>query len=114
MSIFQHVSIDVNPGEFVSLIGASGSGKSTLFRLITGLVEPDQGKIWINGQQPKNRLGKTGYMPQKDLLLPWRTVMENVLLPLEITKEKKQLKRAEIREWLNPVWFICSRKGLSA
>lgn len=100
-AIFQHVSLDVFPGEFVSLIGASGSGKSTLFRLITGLVEPDQGKIWINGQQSKNRLGQTGYMPQKDLLLPWRTVMDNVLLPLEITKEKKQLKKAEIREWLD-------------
>jgi putative hydroxymethylpyrimidine transport system ATP-binding protein len=100
-SIFQDISMDVLPGEFVSVIGASGSGKSTLFKLITGLMEPDQGQIWINGQQSGNRLGKVGYMPQKDLLLPWRTVLDNVLLPLELTKEKKHGKLTEIREWLS-------------
>ncbi|MFC3884109.1 ABC transporter ATP-binding protein [Bacillus songklensis] len=93
--------MDVEPGEFVSVIGASGSGKSTLFKLITGLLEPDQGQIWIEGQQSGNRLGKVGYMPQKDLLLPWRTVIDNVLLPLELTKNKKQEKIEEIRKWLS-------------
>ncbi|MGZ4162282.1 MAG: ABC transporter ATP-binding protein [Neobacillus sp.] len=92
--------MDVKSGEFVSVIGASGSGKSTLFKLITGLLEPDKGLIRIDGQQSENRLGKVGYMPQKDLLLPWRTVMDNVLIPLEIKREKKQGKMAEIREWL--------------
>ncbi|MCQ6278812.1 ABC transporter ATP-binding protein [Bacillus sp. EB600] len=105
--IFQNVSINVKQGEFVSLIGASGSGKSTLFRLITGLLEPKQGEIWIAGELAANRLGKVGYMPQKDLLLPWRTVMDNILLPLELTKENKHPKMAEIREWL-------SRFGLAA
>ncbi len=106
-AIFNHISIDVKPGEFVSLIGASGSGKSTLFRLITGLLEPDHGEIWINGENAKSRMGMAGYMPQKDLLLPWRTIIENVMLPLEISKQDKQSKLAEIREWL-------SRFGLSA
>lgn len=105
--IFQNVSINVKQGEFVSLIGASGSGKSTLFRLITGLLEPKQGEICIAGELAANRLGKVGYMPQKDLLLPWRTVMDNILLPLEITKENKHPKMAEIRAWL-------SRFGLAA
>jgi putative hydroxymethylpyrimidine transport system ATP-binding protein len=99
--IFQTVSIDLQPGEFVSVIGPSGSGKSTLFKLITGLLEPDQGEILIDGQKPKKRLGLVGYMPQKDLLLPWRTVLENVLLPLEVKKESKQEKMSEIREWLS-------------
>ncbi|MDQ0197909.1 ABC transporter ATP-binding protein [Neobacillus ginsengisoli] len=99
--IFQDISMEVRSGEFVSVIGASGSGKSTLFRLITGLLEPDQGQILIDGQQSGQRLGSVGYMPQKDLLLPWRTVIDNVLLPLEITREKKQGKIAEIREWLS-------------
>lgn len=99
--IFQHVSIDVDQGEFVSIIGASGSGKSTLFRLIAGLIEPDQGKIRLNGRVLHDRLGQTGYMPQKDLLLPWRTVMENVLLPLELAKGEKQPKEGEIRKWLD-------------
>nr|WP_245590409.1 ABC transporter ATP-binding protein [Aneurinibacillus terranovensis] len=99
-SIFSKISMDVQAGEFVSVIGASGSGKSTLFKLIAGLLEPDQGQIWIDGKQSGKRLGKVGYMPQKDLLLPWRTVMDNVLLPLELTKENKQRKIAEIKDWL--------------
>jgi putative hydroxymethylpyrimidine transport system ATP-binding protein len=99
--IFQGLSIDVKHGEFVSVIGASGSGKSTLFKLITGLLEPDQGDISIVGQKTGKRLGSIGYMPQKDLLLPWRTVLENVVLPLEVTKESKQARIPEIRAWLS-------------
>ncbi|GHH96884.1 ABC transporter ATP-binding protein [Neobacillus kokaensis] len=102
--IFQKINLTVNPGEFVSVIGSSGSGKSTLFKLITGLLEPDQGKIGINGDFSGGRLGKVGYMPQKDLLLPWRPVLDNVLLPLEVRGKKGNL--AEAREWL-------SRFGLS-
>ncbi|WP_335715935.1 ABC transporter ATP-binding protein [Neobacillus drentensis] len=98
--IFQEISLDVQSGEFVSVIGASGSGKSTLFKLITGLLEPDVGEIRLGQQDTKRRLGQVGYMPQKDLLLPWRTVMDNVLLPLEVTKEKSQEKIPEVREWL--------------
>ncbi len=97
-SIFQKINLTVKPGEFVSLIGASGSGKSTLFKLITGLLEPDQGQIGINGNFTVDRLGRVGYMPQKDLLLPWRTVLDNVLLPLEV--EGKRGSLSEVREWL--------------
>ena len=68
--------------------------------MITGLLEPDQGEVNIDGQETINRLGKVGYMPQKDLLLPWRTVVENVLLPVEIGKENKRQKLPEIQEWL--------------
>lgn len=94
--------MEVKAGEFVSIIGASGSGKSTLFKLITGLLRPDHGEILIDGQTH----GMVGYMPQKDLLLPWRTVMENVLLPVEVAKEGKLEKIQHIKEWL-------SRFGLS-
>jgi putative hydroxymethylpyrimidine transport system ATP-binding protein len=99
--IFEDLSLQVKKGEFVSLIGASGSGKSTLFRLITGLLEPSQGEIGIAGDLAPNRLGKVGYMPQKDLLLPWRTVIDNILLPLELSKENKAEKKAEAQEWLS-------------
>ncbi|MBM7652887.1 ABC transporter ATP-binding protein [Neobacillus cucumis] len=99
--IFEQLSLDVKAGEFVSVIGASGSGKSTLFKLVTGLLEPDQGEILINeGKVTGKRLGQVGYMPQKDLLLPWRTVLDNVLLPLEMAKGNKKAKLAEVREWL--------------
>ncbi|MEH7417596.1 ABC transporter ATP-binding protein [Neobacillus drentensis] len=100
--IFENLSLDVKPGEFVSIIGASGSGKSTLFKLVSGLLEPDQGHILINGEQATGkRLGSVGYMAQKDLLLPWRNVLDNVLLPLEVTKENKKAKLPEVREWLS-------------
>jgi len=100
-SVFEKISLDVKAGEFVSLIGSSGSGKSTLFKLVNGLLEPDQGEIVINdGKVTGKRLGSVGYMPQKDLLLPWRTVLDNVLLPLEVAKENKKVKLPEVREWL--------------
>jgi putative hydroxymethylpyrimidine transport system ATP-binding protein len=99
-AILKQVTMEINQGEFVSVIGASGSGKSTLFKLITGLLEPDQGKIKIGTQTSENRLGMVGYMPQKDLLLPWRTVVENIVIPFEASKKNKHEKLPEIREWL--------------
>lgn len=99
--IFQKISLDLNPGEFVSVIGASGSGKSTLFKLITGLLKPDEGEIRIANVISNGRKGTVGYMPQKDLLLPWRTVLDNVLLPLEVTKGDKKRKVPEVRAWLS-------------
>lgn len=98
--LFQDLTLQVQTGEFVSVIGSSGSGKSTLFKLITGLLEPDRGQILIEGEKSRKRLGKVGYMPQKDLLLPWKNVMENILLPLEVSKENKQQRIPEIRKWL--------------
>lgn len=78
------VSFQVMPGEFITIIGASGSGKSTLLNLCVGLLEPDEGAIIIDGVEPEKRLGMVGYMPQRDLLLPWRSVLDNVLLPRDI------------------------------
>jgi putative hydroxymethylpyrimidine transport system ATP-binding protein len=98
--ILQGLTLDVKRGEFVSIIGASGSGKSTLFKLVSGLLEPNQGDIVIDGQVSEKRLGSVGYMPQKDLLLPWRTVLENVYLPLEVKKERLHERLPEIKEWL--------------
>lgn len=88
------ISLTVMPGEFVTIIGASGSGKSTLFNLCVGLLEPDEGSIIINGNKPRSRLGMLGYMPQRDLLLPWRRVLDNVLLPQDI----KGIPRKESRQ----------------
>lgn len=99
-TIFKKLSLEVKTGEFVSVIGPSGSGKSTLFKLVTGLIEPNEGEISLHGSVSGTRLGKVGFMPQKDLLLPWRSVLDNVLLPLEIHKERKQHSLVEAREWL--------------
>lgn len=82
--ILNDLSFRVKKGEFVSVIGPSGCGKSTIFRLITGLLMTDSGSISVNGQSIAGRKNDCGYMPQHDLLFPWRTVEENVRLPLEI------------------------------
>jgi ABC-type nitrate/sulfonate/bicarbonate transport system ATPase subunit len=78
------ISLQVMPREFLTIVGPSGSGKSTLFNLIAGLMEPDEGAILIDGLPSSGRLGQFGYMPQRDLLLPWRSVIENVILPQEV------------------------------
>jgi ABC-type nitrate/sulfonate/bicarbonate transport system ATPase subunit len=78
------VSFTAAPGEFITIIGPSGSGKSTIFNLITGLLQPDSGEIVLDGDVINGRTGLVGYMPQRDLLLPWRTVLGNVILGPEI------------------------------
>ena len=90
----EDISFTVMPGEFVIIIGASGSGKSTLFNLCVGLLEPDEGEILIDGERPEKRTGMLGYMPQHDLLLPWRSVLDNVILAPEI----QGIPRREARE----------------
>ena len=78
------VTLSIPPGRFVSLIGPSGCGKSTIFNIIAGLVEPSDGRIVIDGVDATGTIGRVGYMLQKDLLLPWRTVLDNVILGMEI------------------------------
>ncbi|MBI4282768.1 MAG: ABC transporter ATP-binding protein [Chloroflexi bacterium] len=102
LPVLQAVDLRVYDGEFVSLIGPSGCGKSTLLNIIAGLEEPTQGVIRSDGQQAPStgsgqaprRLGTIGYMHQKDLLLPWRTVLDNAILGLELRgKPKAQARR---------------------
>ncbi len=80
------VSFGIAQGEFISLIGQSGSGKSTLCNLIAGLLTPDAGEIRLNGALINGQTGHVGYMPQRDLLMPWRTVLQNVILGAEIRR----------------------------
>jgi ABC-type nitrate/sulfonate/bicarbonate transport system ATPase subunit len=78
------VSLDIAQGRFVSLIGPSGCGKSTIFNIVAGLLEPSAGRVLIDGADATGMIGRVGYMLQKDLLLPWRTVLDNVILGMEI------------------------------
>lgn len=102
----EDVSFDAYPGEFVTIIGPSGSGKSTLFNLITGLAAPDSGIIEIAcgdippGTTRAPRAGQVGYMPQRDLLLPWRTVLDNVILGPEIDGRSRRTARRRAREMM--------------
>jgi ABC-type nitrate/sulfonate/bicarbonate transport system ATPase subunit len=86
-SVFQAlspVSLTIEQGRFVSLIGPSGCGKSTIFNIVAGLLEPSGGRVLIDGADATGTIGRVGYMLQKDLLLPWRTVLDNVILGMEI------------------------------
>jgi len=78
------IDLTVADGDFVTLIGPSGCGKSTLFNIVAGVDEPTSGTVTIDGTASGKRTGLSGYMPQQPLLLPWRTVEENVLLGLDV------------------------------
>ena len=80
----EDIGFTAEPREFISIVGPSGSGKSTLFNLIVGLLQPDGGEIRLDGVPAHDRLGRFGYMPQRDLLLPWRDLLGNVVVPLEL------------------------------
>ena len=94
------VSIRVADGEFVALVGPSGCGKTTLLNLIAGLDQVDSGRIVVDGELPtaEERLTRFGYMPQEDMLFPWRSVLENVSLGLEIQGLGKREARARAAE----------------
>ena len=83
-SIIDHLSFTVDAGEFVCVIGPSGCGKSTIFRLVNKLLTPAEGTVLVNGTPIEKQKNYCGYMPQQDLLFPWRTVKENLMLPMEI------------------------------
>ena len=91
IEVLKDISIDVYEGEFVSILGPSGCGKSTIFNIITKLTDYDSAKVNING--------KYSYMYQKDLLLPYKTIIDNVSLPLILKKEKKSKARSMVKPY---------------
>jgi NitT/TauT family transport system ATP-binding protein len=82
----QSVSLSVSAGEFVCLLGPSGSGKSTLLRIVGGLVTPDAGRVWFQGEPLHTPRADVGFVFQGANLMPWRTALQNVLLPVEVQK----------------------------
>ncbi len=94
--VLQDVSITLNRGELVCLLGVSGGGKTTLFHIISGLLQPDSGAIVLDGKDITHQPGHISYMLQKDLLLPYRTIEDNVALPLLLQGKKKQEARSQV------------------
>lgn len=90
--IVRDLSFSVEDGEFVSILGPSGCGKSTLLNLLAGILKPRDGRILIDGEEKKEKSGFFAYMPQNDLLLPWKTILDNVCLYGEIHHKKEQMK----------------------
>lgn len=94
--ILDDISIELNKGELVCLLGISGGGKTTLFNIISGLLSPDNGQVLLDGKDVTNQSGHISYMLQKDLLLPYRTVEDNAALPLLLKGVKKKAARAQV------------------
>lgn len=99
------VSIDLPRGSVTSLIGPSGCGKSTLLNILSGLLEPSEGSVELFGRQLEGPPSEVSHMFQKATLLPWRTVLENILLPLELRDGKKAARqqKSKARELLKLV-----------
>ena len=94
--VLQDISIELNRGELVCLLGVSGGGKTTLFNVISGLLAPDAGQVLLDGKDITCRPGQISYMLQKDLLLPYRTIEDNVALPLVLKGMSKKEARAQV------------------
>lgn len=93
--VLDNVSVTLNGGELVSLLGTSGGGKTTLFNIISGLLKPDAGQVLLDGEDITGKPGRISYMLQKDLLLPYRTIVDNVALPLLLRGTDKKEARAQ-------------------
>ena len=89
--ILKDFNVRVSEGEFVSLLGPSGCGKSTFLNVLAGILTDYEGEIFIDGEKTTGMSGHFAYMPQNDLLLPWRTVLDNVCLYSEIHHNKKDV-----------------------
>ncbi len=99
-AVLKNVSIELNQGELVCLLGVSGGGKTTLFNIISGLLKPDCGQVLLDDKDITNQPGFISYMLQKDLLLPYRTIEDNAALPLLL----KGIKKKEARLQVSPMF----------
>lgn len=101
IEVLDGIDIAVNAGEFVSVIGPSGFGKSTLFNILAGLVPHDSGDIALDGKPVPHLRGRVGYMLQRDLLMPWRTVIDNVVVGLEVRGHPRRDAEDRARHYLD-------------
>ncbi|GAC1627688.1 MAG: ABC transporter ATP-binding protein [Chloroflexota bacterium] len=99
LSVLRDVNVQVREGEFVSVIGPSGCGKSTFFNVLAGLRRPTHGAVLLDGVDVTGAVGSLGYMQQKDLLLPWKTVLDNVILGARLAGVSKAEAQREARSW---------------
>ncbi len=98
-AVISNISIQLKAGEIVCLIGTSGVGKTTLFHVLAGLTKPDEGEVRLENEVVTGQAGKISYMLQKDLLLPYRTIEDNIILPLLIQGVSKKQARKQMEEF---------------
>lgn len=112
LPVLDDLNISVGPGEFCAVVGPSGCGKSTLTRLISGLMRPDQGEVFLDGQQVKTPRKTVGMAFQNPVMLEWRSILENVMLPLEIVAPS--MPKAEARDRALHLLEMVGLKGFDA
>lgn len=100
VKVIHNINMHLKKGEIVSLLGVSGVGKTTLFHILSGLFEPDEGRVMLNGEDITGKSGKISYMQQKDLLLPHKKIIDNVSMPCVI----KGMKKKEARKKVEPLF----------
>ena len=105
LPVLDGLDLSVPEGEFASVVGPSGCGKSTLTRLIAGLMKPDTGEVWLHGERVASPRKTVGMAFQNPVLLEWRSILDNVILPLEIVAPKmpRDAREARARELLEMV-----------
>ena len=108
--IIRDITLELKEGEIVSLLGVSGGGKTTLFNVIAGLSMPDEGEIYLEGNDVTGKPGNISYMLQKDLLLPYRTIVDNVALPLMIRGMKKSDAREKAADYFEEFGLLGAEK----
>ena len=101
-TIIRNIDIHLEQGELVSLLGLSGCGKTTLFHVLSGLVAPDEGKVFLENEEITGKPGRVSYMLQKDLLLPHKKIIDNVALPLILKGESRKTAREKVEPLFLP------------
>ncbi|MCY4334948.1 MAG: ABC transporter ATP-binding protein [Litoreibacter sp.] len=101
VTAFRDISFELKSEEILAIVGPSGCGKSTLFNVIAGLQPATTGQVEVKNRQVADATGHVGYMLQKDMLLPWRTVIDNVCLGLEVQGLAKSVRRARAQELIS-------------
>ncbi|MFN3646707.1 MAG: ABC transporter ATP-binding protein [Gemmobacter sp.] len=97
LPVLDDLTLSIPEGRFCAVVGPSGCGKSTLTRLIAGLMKPDTGEVWLHGERVKSPRKTVGMAFQNPVLLEWRTILENVMLPLEIVAPRMPPAKREAR-----------------
>ena len=96
IDVLADISLTVQPGEFVSILGPSGAGKSTILQMLIGASEPDAGTVLFDGAPLVPKRDRFAFMPQRDALMPWRRIIDNTTLGLEVAGMSRKAARAEV------------------